>query len=64
LHVKNPLTYDVTSSNVLADVKEELQKIPYPDAIIPVTPTLIKIMDGSKKEAYSESIVSEFQTRL
>jgi hypothetical protein len=56
--------YDVTSSTVRADVKEELQKIPYPGAIIPVTPTLIKIMHGSKKEAYFKSIVSEFQTRL
>jgi hypothetical protein len=64
LHVKNPLIYDVTSSTVRADVKEEFHKIPYLSAIIPVTLTLIKIMHNSKKKAYFRSIVSVFQTRL
>jgi hypothetical protein len=64
LHVKNPLLYDVTASSVRADVKEELQKIPRPGVVTSVTPTLIKIMHNSKKEAYFKSIASEFQTGL
>lgn len=42
--------YDVTSSNVRADVKEGLQKVPCHCTTIPVTLTLIKIMYNSKKE--------------